>query len=251
MTEDFQKKCVSITKEAREEAIRAFKNFYKLLDIDPEIFNHIYKTPMRAGKINDAYANAIYDPNQNIIIIDTNYIVDLVKQIYKNVNNNTLNNTVKLNLALTMVHEMIHANRTVMIEDGLNALNIEEKALEELIQYSQETKGHDLNQYRLLLSDVLSQTYAKQFTKYVPIKTKINKDGTYTVIAYNKETKNYNEFANQNFNTKINDKIDEFIKQREKERNSKKITDTIFKAKDELWVIDSYFTNKKNNNKLW
>lgn len=47
-------------------------------------------------------------------------------------------------------------------------------------------------------------------------------------------------------NLQISDKF-LFVRPGELDIAMKKITDTIFKAKDELWVIDAYFTNKKNN----
>ena len=155
------------------------------------------------------------------------------------VNNEKVINNVTSNVAATLVHEMIHANRTVMINNGLNALNIKEKEEEELIKYAQQKAGHDLNQYRMLLSDVLYKPFVKDFKKFIPIKVKLNNDSSYTVIAYNRETKDYNEFANQKFNSKLENGIDEFLHQIGIELNSQN-------NKHQITSIIYSFINKKD-----
>ena len=105
-----------LIQESKKIAVNSFKNFCINLNLDPDLFNHIYNIDI---SVENTYEDnlAEYDTQKNIIIINKFYISHLMKQSEKNIINE---NKIKLNLALTIVHEMLHANRTIFINDGIN-----------------------------------------------------------------------------------------------------------------------------------
>lgn len=201
-----------LLEEVKVISIDSLKNFFKLLDINPELLRYIDNIDIKIGKTDDD-APAQYNPYEKTITMGTEYFYDMLYYINNNSNDEKIKRNVILNMAVTLVHEMIHVNRTMMVQDGVNPLTIWAKAEEESIKYQQLMKGHDLNQYRMFLSDMLNKPYISEFKKFIPIKRNVNEDGGYSIIAYNRETKNYNEFINQYFNASMDGGIDEYLHQ--------------------------------------
>lgn len=214
MKQEQIRKYAEVCNNAKKIAIISLKNFFNNLGIDSSLFDHIYNCPLKIGKTYNN-APAQYNSNNFCIIFNKNYLNTMIGEIENNQNNNK----VYTNIALTLVHEMIHPNRAVMIEGGLNPLSIYQIINDEILKYDQKKKGHDLEHYNLLLNNILSKSYAKNFKNFIPIKIVMNDNFTYTIIAYNKTTKNYEQFKNQIFIVSNKVGIDEFIKKIEDELN--------------------------------
>ena len=248
------KEYTDLVNEAKELAIKSMKHFYKLLNLDPDLLNYLNNIPIKIEKTK--YDNSgEYLPKENYIIINTKEVEFMLGHIHQDPKNKDKKNLVLANLAVTIIHEMLHANRTVLIDNGLNASNISDKLDIEIIKHIQEKKGHDLNQYRMFLSDMLNKPYASDFKTYIPIKVKKNEDKTYTVIAYNRQTKNYDEFTNQKFKINQQKETDALLHQIGIELNEKKnnhqVTDTIYtfinnNKPDTLLAKDYYYPYLKS-----
>lgn len=204
----------NVLNKSLEVAINSLKNFIKNLGLNEEAFDHIYKIPIKLGNTT-LDAPGEYSPDDFTININNDYFYDMASRI-----NPTNENTIINNIALTIVHEMIHANRTIFIENGLKASNIEDAMDSELIKRGELNKGHDVDLYDSLLSDVLKLKGYDEFKTYIPIRYILNKDKTGTLIAYNKETKNYEEF-NQKFDISFKD-ASEMIEELSKKINEEK-----------------------------
>ena len=226
-----QLKYTTLINEAQTIAIQSLKNFFELLDFDSEAFNHLYNISMKIDKLGEEIA-AEYAPDENYIIINSTHLEEMLELIDESQNDENTKNKVILNMAFTLVHEILHANRAIIIEDGLNLTTIAEKEKDELSNFSQKKSGHDLNQYNFLLSGMLSKPFIVEFEQFIPIKARLNKDGSYTIIAYNLKTKDYNEFSNQYFEAINNGDIDKFLYQIGIELNNgktkHKITNVIY-----------------------
>lgn len=115
---------IKIVKEGKHEAIKNLKHFLELLDLNPEAFNHLYDIYIKLGNTFEG-SSAKYSCENNYIILDIYYLEELAElYITSGYNEKTLNNCI-LNVALTIIHETIHANRTIIIENSVNSLNID------------------------------------------------------------------------------------------------------------------------------
>ena len=254
----FEQQKNEIIETVKKEAIMSIKNFCRLIDLYPELFSHIYNISIIIGKTEED-APAQYMTNENYIIINQDYIEDMIEKLNEYSNDERKKNRIITNVAVTLVHEMIHANRALMIENGLNSMNASQQVDNELINYAQHKQGHSVEQYMNLLETMIGKPYIIDFKKYIPIKVTIKSDGSYTIIAYNRETKDYDEFANQFFNTKMDNDVDKFIHnigiELNNSRNNYKITETIYSlqddANDQKTVIASdYYIHYNQRGKL-
>ncbi len=206
------KEIYTFLSDANKTAINSLKHFFKLLNLNPDAFEHLYNIPTKISKTDeDAFAE--YIPNEHIILVNPNYIKDMYELYEEAKDDEKLKNKILANTALTLIHETLHANRTVMIEEGLNASNILNKTDTEIFRYAHIKSGNDLNQYDSLLEKIIDKPFVKDLKTFIPIKITFNKDNSYTVVAYNKEEKYYYIFENQFYQTKPNDNADEFLHQ--------------------------------------
>lgn len=222
-------------------AIESIKNFCTLLNINPEIFNHIYQIPVKIEDFLGINAEGFYYIMENYIALNSNTIEKSLKRIDENPDDEKVKNVEISLIATLIVHEMLHANRSIIIENGLDKFNLIEKGKKETTKYLQEQEGYDLDQYDSLLHEVLQKTYIEEFKKFIPIKAKLNEDGSYTIVAYNLETKDYAIFANQQFKAKMEDGIDKFLYQLALELNDEN---------EKHVVTKEIYTNTNNNDEL-
>ncbi len=218
----------------------SINNFLKLLDINPEAYEHLFKIPIQVKNMEEKVI-AKYEPQEGNIYINETYIQNFLKKY-------SLSNSAKriqLNIALSIVHELLHLNRSIMIEGGKVTSPFEEQ--------ENNRKEHNLDEYRKALVDVLKKPYANEFGKFIPIKSRINKDGTISVIAYNNETKNYNEFLNLDLKLNITD-IDKYILELSEILNTKAFDSNVIKDNfvgdtDIAVVSDISFYDKEKTKK--
>ena len=112
-----KKEINEIVTNAKQVAISSLKNFFRLIDLYSEAFNHIYEIPVKCEDF-EGNTPAKYLPDENQIIINRKYIVDRIKTLNKCFDDERKKKKINLDIALTIVHEMIHANRALMIENG-------------------------------------------------------------------------------------------------------------------------------------
>ena len=253
-----KKEINEIVTNAKQVAISSLKNFFRLIDLDSEAFNHIYEIPVKCEDF-EGDTPAKYLPDENQIIINRKYIVDRIKTLNQCFDDERKKKSINLDIALTIVHEMIHANRTIMIENGLSAFNIKQKIDDEEKKYSQQNDGYNVDQYMNLLNEIIDKPYIVDFKKLIPVKIRTNEDGSYTVIAYNRITKDYDEFKNQLFNVKMEDSVDEFLHNIGLELNNDEInhekTNTIYSFGNDNYnqknvVVNDYYIPYNKSGKL-
>lgn len=232
--------------EIRNIATKSLKNFYRNLDIDPNLFEHIYNIPIKVEELDDL---AVYYSHYFYIGFNKKYLLEMSEQL-QTIEVPSYRTKILLNAALVLVHEMIHANRTTIISGGVNSINSETIKKREFLKFIQEQDGYDINHYNSLLEVMLAKDYTSDFETFIPIKTKINRDGTYTVIAYNKKTGDYDQFKDQKFTAVMNEDIDAFINSIGSELNDPTsnhkvnksiITSTIIEDKSIALTAPSYY----------
>ena len=102
-----------IINESKKTAINAFKMFLRNINLDEQLFNHIYDIPIIIGRVIKDSSITEYDPEENFIVINEEDLQKYMDMINKG---NVSETTVVINIAHNLVHEMIHANRTIQQE---------------------------------------------------------------------------------------------------------------------------------------
>lgn len=198
-----------IIKGVKENAIKYLKHFYELLGLDPDLLNYMDNIKIELVKSLPSGGCAQYLPTINTIVVNIEYIDDIIEYIYKDFDNPKIVEKVKLDVELTLVHELIHSNRVVLKSNGLSNKNID-KVRE--MEKKKKIDGHDFFQYRLLLSNVLNKSYVSLFKRYIPFKVDLGGDNN-TVIAYDRLEKKYLVFKDQFLNIDTNKDDDSIIKE--------------------------------------
>ena len=206
MDNDIDNTYYKMIQGAKDNAISYLKHFYELLNLDPNLLNFMSNVNLDIKPLlNNSCAE--YWSDTNTIIVNTNYIDNLISSIYDDFDNPYVVEKSKQDLELTMVHELIHSNRVVLKTNGLNFDNIDKnKELEK----KKNIDGHDFFQYRLLLSDVLDKPYVFLFDRYIPFKINLSNN---TVIAYDRDDKKYLVLKDQFLNIDIKRDEDSIIKE--------------------------------------
>lgn len=185
-------------------AVESLRNFFVLLDLNPDAFNHLYEIEM---DFDDNENLASYSPIDNKISLNREVFNEALYDIEDYPNRQE---EIEVNLAISMVHEMIHANRTVLIDNGVTTLSLERFKKEEQIRLIQQKQGYDLDVLRYQLSQMLDKPYIKEFKKYIPFNIK-EKNGVYEVLTYNLITKNYEKFSSNDFCDDYSEDKDKFL----------------------------------------
>lgn len=237
---------IKLLKYINQKSKDYIKNFISLLGMDSELFVHLYNIPT---KITNKNININYTPQNNSINIKLEYIKKISSFLEINTNYK-YRNEIELILIEDFIHETLHANRAILIKNGINYIKIKD--------IKENNTNDDLEKYELLLSQILDKPYSNRFTKHIPIIVKLNKDDSYTVITYNCKSKNYEKFSNQFFKTKLNGNIEDFLINISNElndnSNTHKVTRVIFNYKvnqsSKVMCADDYFHSKKYNDKI-
>lgn len=122
--EDRKKIIIALVKSAKAKSVECLKHFFELLDLDSDAFSHLYNIPIKVGNtIGDGSGQ--YDLESNTLVISYDYLNELVDSyMYSKDKDKALDNII-LNIALIIIHESIHADRTVLIENSRNSINID------------------------------------------------------------------------------------------------------------------------------
>lgn len=186
--------------DVKEYSINSLKGFFEILGLDNEIFNHLYNIEITVGNVNEFDAVAEYFPNENLIVILDNYLNNILKEMkdqslsYKDLISN---------IAVTLVHEILHANRSMIIAKGLTINN-----LEDLLNFEANNMENFkiYNGYRNALNSILQKYNINDFKRYIPFWIIFNED-CLVIYSYDKKSKKYVEFTNNNIDKfKQNDK---------------------------------------------
>lgn len=189
-----QNKYSKLIDEAKIIACDSLKRLFKNLELDSELFDHLFDIKIKTSKFDQKDLMAVYISKSFTIILNSNYLKALTDEI-KLDSSERMIKLIKLNLALTIVHEMLHANRTMMINNSLTLNNYNQKYIYELVFNVQKNLGYDLDFY----NNTLANMNTKKYKKYVPIRVRKDKNNTVNAIVYNKESKNYEHFIINNF----------------------------------------------------
>ena len=152
-------KCDDLIYSAQSEALVTLRRFLKHLDLDQNMFNHLFMIKSTVKKTNRKIC-AEYDPLNFVINIDESYLESMISYIDKNP---SIRKQVILNLASTLVHEMIHAGRTIIIDDTTYVRSIKEDVDNEVKRKPQLDRGYNIDELDNALSLVAKK--AKHFSK--------------------------------------------------------------------------------------
>ena len=188
---------------ASKKANDYFFHFISIMNLDTSIFSYIKNIQLRIGNVT-YHAWAEYDINNNIIIVDKAFLKSCINEL--KLKPMYISRIVDL-VARTIVHEMVHSTRVILVNNGLYYLNVQEK-----MDVLNNSLKHDFFKYRMLLSDMFRDNLALDLDVYVPISLKEHKDGSYTVLTYNRKTKDYDIFEKQFFKTKTTDDLKDSYK---------------------------------------
>ena len=191
-------KIKKLVSRGKKVANTSLQHFFSLLDLDPEMFSHLYSIPLKLGNRLDA--KAFYDTYENIIYIDKDYLMGCINRFESDPSEKDI-----LNMANTILHEMLHANRTVMINNETTSNNLDVKIDDERERYKQERKGFNTEEYDKYLYRILSGD-KYQYKTYIPVRISINGNKTLNIVAYNNDSHDYDLFYNVDIGLEFLDK---------------------------------------------
>lgn len=244
---------------AKKDAIKAIKNFFANLNIDPNLFKHIYQAKILL--VNEADLETYY-PNYNPETNTIEYLYDDVKSTFSVINKYGINSSyikaIYNTFVSSIIHEMLHANRALMLENGLNSKNFIHKITDDEKRKELSSFGHDIAKYEELLYETLSGSYAKDFGQYIPVKAQQKPNDQINLVAFDKVGRKYVEFKNQKFNEKFNGDIQKYFVGLSLELESihHEITDVIYeypskeqkKPKQLVGTASDFYHNYNSNN---
>ena len=223
-----------ITKAQRESNIH-IKHFFNLLGLDVNLFNHLYNIQIILGSKNQ------YDIESNAISININGVNDIMREI-EHTNSLKEKENLLLNMCVTIVHETIHANRSIIIENGLSISKIKEIIDNSKIRNPRILENGS-ERYNEIIEYSMNNSNFKLFKRYIPLSIKASTEKN-NVIAYDKDEKNIVVFDQiENIDYKNSDellyKIGTIINKNIKNGNIKK------KTTNSLVACDYYTGDEK------
>ncbi len=198
-------------------AFNSLLKFLKKLDIDNEIYDHIfngkedYEFTITVDDLDDDNAN--YDSFNHIVTLDEYNLDEYLYIIDEKLKSKDL---VIKNLAQILLHEMIHSLRTINVNYKIDS--------------------YDRYKYDNMLASVLDKYSSSKFNTYIPVNIRKDKD-TISTIAYNKNTKKYEKFKINN--SALDNNIDDYIIKVGNILNSKNNIKEKNKEKDDSYSIRS------------
>lgn len=115
---------IMIANKGKFVANKCLKHFFELCELNSDAFSHLFDISIRLSNTYDG-SSGKYSVENNYIILDIDYLVELVElYVGSNYDEKVLNNVI-LNVALVIIHETIHADRVVMIDNSINSINID------------------------------------------------------------------------------------------------------------------------------
>lgn len=115
---------ISLVKDAKEKSVELLKHFFELLDLNSDAFEHLYNIPIKVGNvIGDGSGQYIVEGNY--LVISYEFLNELVDYYADATDKNKSLENIILNIAMVIIHESIHADRTILIENSINSLNLE------------------------------------------------------------------------------------------------------------------------------
>ncbi len=193
--------------KAKYTAVETLKHFFNMLNLDPNLFNHIYN--IHIGTNYNLKGVAEYDIDNFQILIDNEYLDLLLKDIDKDGIDE-----ITTQLAHTIIHEMIHANRTILIDGNIdlpcyfikneNAYYLEESFTEALASIIMQSRHHSFNDS----CDAVIQDKKSRID--VIIMAKLIKQGNTNLIRWFL-TSSYQDYYNDYFNDLFKEDYKEFL----------------------------------------
>lgn len=184
-------KSEEILKIAINRAHESIKHFLKLLNLDSEIFEHLFDFDIKVDyeKLHiDNDTCAIFrlnnDKEGNNIYIGYDYISSKIKEFEEG---NISKQDVVNDLSITIIHEILHANRSIIIgsEDQ-----------EEL-----DLLGHNREFYDEILIDYINSGVDTIYSRYVPLYVYSSMLNIFDVVVYDKVNKSYDLYRNLEFDS--------------------------------------------------
>lgn len=129
-TEKEKRDEIDLLEQSKIYSFDAIKKFCSFLNINPEIFKHVFNIDMKIEKIYGKY-DAQYFHHDDYISVNSNYLknnIDMIKE------NDNLKYKLLPNIERVLIHEMIHAKRreTLLCNESLEE-NSKNVGIEEIL----------------------------------------------------------------------------------------------------------------------
>ncbi len=183
----------AILEKLKSIAYSALFDFITNLGLEPSAFSHVYNTKIlidETGEITDG-ASALYNPNGENEASEIYVNIDYLDDLFEHIEDGKDESLVYLNGAATIVHELIHSLRVVMQKKEISKFTV----YDQVAKSKNEEYIDELD--RLLVYSALK--YKAYNYKYIPIKVKVYKKNSYTLIVYNQKTKKYEVYSKKYF----------------------------------------------------
>lgn len=185
---------------ARNRAYNSLKHFFKLLDIDYNLFAHLFNIDIKID-YDSKFINekdglcARYDTGTNTknnnVYISVYYINTMLDNLYDNkISRQDLIN----DLAVTIVHELLHANRSVIIDNEPTIYDKKDREEYDLLLHE-----YNIESYKEILDECINSGFYNYFDKIVPLKAVIHGNNCFSVVCYDKEKEAFYIYKNQKF----------------------------------------------------
>ena len=172
----------SLVDYANDKKNEILKSFFRKLDLNPSLFDHLYDIDIlidNTNEDNNVYAYyAVNNPNtgEPAIYMTTNF---LIKQL-TNIDKDPLNKEKYINqVIITLIHETIHSNRSILVK---NSINVKDTA----------KPSYNDNEYFKKVyadfEDLLSKKYCDEDITLLKIVASFT---DYEIIVYNRKLDSY------------------------------------------------------------
>lgn len=183
---------------AKERAYSSLKHFFELLDIDKSIYEYLTQVPICIDEERKITSCAAYvhgsDKIHNKILMGMKYLEDNINKI----KNDEKQEAIK-SVTITILHELLHANRDIIIKDGITYDSIDVDSAEEMIH-----EKLNIEKYSHILDEMIQNGMFDLFDNIVPLAI-IPENNEAMVVAYDKNKKSFLFYDKQKYG--LNGKI--------------------------------------------
>ena len=192
----------NLVSKALKVAENSLRNFFKNIDLDDSLFEHLFKIPVIIRYIEDD--NAAYSNDDTACIILNKSFIQELEEVNTN---EKMEKSIVNTIAFNIVHEMLHANRTVLMGNSLEKIYYEEELNNQLSDKIQELYTSDLDHYKKNLDSIIQHKIISVGGKTVILGVINDEINGKRVILYNNESKSFYEMYSNGTIISVNEDL--------------------------------------------
>lgn len=194
-----------LLKIAIDRARNSIRHFFSLLDLDPNLFEHLYNLEViidRDNSIVERNCCACFKNSNDDFGCKIYVSSEYLDYLFSSILNTSMTRQEAIDdMADTIIHETLHANRSIIVGNTTPSNNVNMNIM-----------GHDREFFDELLMKVINSGTFDIYQRFIPIYKVNTINGICDVVAYDKETSSYNLYANESFEyMKIGSSLDELL----------------------------------------